>query len=65
MNQRLVHDTAVVMAKAILDIMKPCIREEEMRDAFSEFYVVCKAGIETFCIQQDRMQQRLLSKWWN
>jgi hypothetical protein len=59
MNQRLQHDAATAMAKALLDLVVPCLREEEHQDAFEEFYAVCKAGIEAFCIQQDRMQRRL------
>ena len=27
--------------------------------AFDEFYVIAKAGIEAFCIQENRMLQRL------
>jgi hypothetical protein len=59
MNQRLIHDTAMAMAQAILDLVAPCLREEEQMEAFGEFYIACKAGIEVFCIQQDRMRQRL------
>jgi hypothetical protein len=58
MNQGLMHDTALAMAQAILDLVKPCLREEERLEAFSEFYIACKAGLEAFCIQQDRMRQR-------
>jgi hypothetical protein len=59
MNQRLLHDAAVAMAQALLDIVKPCLREEERLDAFSEFYIVCKAGVEAYEIQKSRMLTRL------
>jgi hypothetical protein len=59
MNQRLVHDAAEAMAHALLDVVKPCIREEEWRDAVSEFYAVCKAGLEAYELRVDRMQKRL------
>jgi hypothetical protein len=58
-NERLIHDAAVSMSQAILDTVQPCLRQEERLDALSEFYVICKAGIEAFCIQQERMRVRL------
>ncbi len=59
MNDRLIHDAAVAMARAILDIIAPCIRPEERRDALEEFYTVCRSGIEAYEMQIDRMQKRL------
>jgi hypothetical protein len=47
------------MAKALLEIVQDCIREEEHRDALEEFYRVAHAGLEAFCIQDERMRQRL------
>jgi hypothetical protein len=58
-SDRLVHDAAVAMSQAILDIVTPCLRGEERLDALNEFYIVCKAGIEAFCIQQERLRVRL------
>jgi hypothetical protein len=59
MNQRLCHDAAFAMAKTLLDIVGPCIREEEQRDAFDEFYRVCLAGIEAYETHVARMESRL------
>ena len=59
MSNRLAHDAAYAMAKAILDVIAPTLREEEKRDAFAEFYQVCKAGIEAYELQVCRMQNRL------
>ena len=59
MSGRLTHDAAVAMAHALLDRVKPCLREEEWRLAFLEFYQICRAGIEAYNIQQDRMRQRM------
>jgi hypothetical protein len=56
---RLTHDVAIAMAKALLDVIAPALREEEQRDAFSEFYEICKAGIEAYEVQVCRMQKRL------
>jgi hypothetical protein len=58
-NERLVNDTVIAMAETLLDLISPSLREEEWRLAFDEFYVVCKAGIEAYCIQQDRLRERL------
>ncbi len=58
-NQRLQHDAAMAMAQAILDIVGGCLREDEHRDAFEEFVAVCKAGIESYDVMRNRMQQRL------
>jgi hypothetical protein len=58
-NQRLVHDAAVAMAHALLDLVVPLLREEEKLTAFNEFYVVCKAGIDAYELQVDRMHKRL------
>ena len=58
-NQRLIHDAAMAMTHTLVDLVAPCLREEERQDAFNEFYVVCQAGLEAFCIQQERMIHRL------
>lgn len=42
------HDTAVAIARAILDIVAPCLRPEERRDAFEEFYYAVSAGLEAY-----------------
>ncbi len=58
-HQRLIHDTAFAMATALIEIVGPCLRDEEQRDAFGEFYRVATAGIEAFVIQRNRELQRL------
>jgi hypothetical protein len=59
MNQRLIHDVAMAMAVAILELVEGCIRPEEQRDAFEEFYCACKAGLENYEMQRAGMTQRL------
>jgi hypothetical protein len=59
MKQRPIHNAAVAMAQAILDIVQPCLREDERLDALTEFYIVCKAGIEAYEMQKTRMLLRL------
>ena len=59
MPNRLIHDAAFAMAKALLDITSPCLHAEEQREAFREFYDVCRAGLEAYEVQTCRMQHRL------
>jgi hypothetical protein len=59
MNQRLQHDTAFALAHVLLGIVQNCIRKDERRDAFDAFYDACRAGIEAYEVQVDRMQQRM------
>ena len=47
------------MATALLDLVQNCIRDEERRDAFEEFYRVCLAGLEAHSIQEERLRHRL------
>jgi hypothetical protein len=47
------------MAHTLLDMVKPNIREEDWHLALQEFYTICRAGIEVYEIQQQRMLHRL------
>ncbi len=58
-SQHLIHDHAMALAKAILDIIAPCLREEEQREAFGQFYEACKAGFMHYEERADRMMRRL------
>lgn len=55
MDKKLMHDASVAMAHAILDLVSPCLREEEKLEALSNFYIVCQAGIESYCIKTEKM----------
>jgi hypothetical protein len=58
-NRSLLHDSAVVTAKALLEIIAPVLRDDEKRDVYEAFYSACKAGIEAYVIQRNREVQRL------
>jgi hypothetical protein len=58
-NQRLQHDTAVAIAKACLDVIASCVHPSCHKDAWDEFYLIAKSGIEAYEIHSERMQQRL------
>ena len=45
MCQRLQHDTAFALATVLLEIVENCIRPEEHRDAFDEFYEEIKQAL--------------------
>jgi hypothetical protein len=57
MNERLINDCAVAMAKHLVERLS--LRDEEKRDAFVEFYAVCKGGIECYEVQVNRLEHRL------
>ena len=60
MNERLTHDCAVALAHALLEVVEPCLTEEaDLRAAYDRFYLICKAGLDSYQIQQDRLAQRL------
>jgi hypothetical protein len=59
MNGELVHDAAMAMAQALLDIMRPCLDREERLNAFFQFYLACKAGLESYEIVNRRILIRL------
>lgn len=42
------HDAAIAIARMILEIISPCLRPEERRDAFEEFYGAVSAGLEAY-----------------
>ena len=47
------------MATALLEIVQSRIQQEDRRHAFAEFYRVCLAGLEAFCIQEEWMAHRM------
>jgi hypothetical protein len=58
-SQSLLHDHAFALATAILDMVAPCLREEEKREAFEMFYTAAKAAFESYETCADRMERRV------
>lgn len=58
-DQSIRHDCAVALAKAIVEIFLPLLRQEEYRDAFDEVHAAVKAGLTCYDLRRDRMSQRL------
>ena len=59
MNQSLQHDHAFALATAILEIVSPCLREEEQREAFNMFYEAAKSSLEHYEMMADRRMRRI------
>jgi hypothetical protein len=55
----LIHDHAWALAAAILEIVRPCLREEEQRDAFEMFLTASKGVLEKFAEASSRQTKRL------
>ncbi len=60
MCQRLQHDSAYALATALLEIIENCIRPDERRDAFEEFYAACKGAFECYETMKRREETRLM-----
>jgi hypothetical protein len=58
MNQRLIHDAAFILARELASRLN-LAREEQVEEAVEEFYLICRAALEGYEIQANRMQQRL------
>lgn len=59
MNQRLCHDCALMMTEHCIELLVNVLDEEQKLQARDGIFEICLAGIEAFCMQQERMQQRL------
>lgn len=57
--QSLQHDHAHALAVAILQMVTPCLREEEQREAFEMFYEAAKASFEHYEMMADRRMKRI------
>jgi hypothetical protein len=58
-NQRLIHDAAVAMSQALLDLMQPGLPYKERLKAIGEFYCICKPGLSSVEIMNKRAISRL------
>jgi len=58
-DERLIHDVAYATSWHILELIAGCISVEQHPDAFAAVVERVKAGIESFDIQNRRMEHRL------
>jgi hypothetical protein len=59
MNQRLVKDAAWELACQCTDVVEPCLRPDEVRDAFLELLELCRKGIEDYHRRAELLRSRL------
>lgn len=59
MHQRLANELVLRLARRALSIIAPCLREEEHRDAFSEFHDAFKEELLRYEDERERMLARL------
>lgn len=55
----LIHDHSWALATAILEMVKPCLREEEQREAFEMFLEASKAMLAKYEEAAARQAKRL------
>jgi hypothetical protein len=59
MKKSVQHDCAFAGAKACLEVVAGCIREEEHRDAAEAFYEIIKACLERFECKMESRDKRI------
>lgn len=59
MTQRLTNEVAFLMARELMGTMQNCLRPEEHRDAFEEFFEICRRGLNAHQTHADQMHGRL------
>ncbi len=58
-HPRLAHDCAHKYALRLLGLVANCLREEEYRDAFEEFYALVRECVEEYEEKRVREERRL------
>jgi hypothetical protein len=59
MHQRLANEFLLRLARRALQVIAPCLREEEWNDAFQEFVAAFKTELDWFQCEAKRMEARL------
>jgi hypothetical protein len=60
MNERLINQVSFDVALDVVRVFAPLLREEEQRrEAVSEVFEKIKAGIGWYCLETDRIRERL------
>jgi hypothetical protein len=58
-SQSLISDHAMALAKVIHEMVAPCLREEEQREAFRMIYEAAKATLLSYEKKADRMVRQV------
>jgi rubrerythrin len=59
MHERLLNEAARNVANNVVNVFAPLLRDEEKQDAYEEVIERVKAGIMWYCLECDRIRQRL------
>ncbi len=63
MNRRLINQAAFLMAQdELAGKLGSGLGEEELRQMFEECFKTCKAGLEAYCLEDQRIQHNLLEE---
>ena len=58
-SQSLITDHAMALGKAILEMVSPCLREEEQKEAFAMFVEAAKGMLLSYESKMDRLYRRV------
>ena len=58
-SQSLIHDYAMKLAAVSLEVVTPCLREEEQREAFNSLYDACIEVLRQYEKRASRMERRV------
>jgi len=58
-HQRLLNELVLALAHRALSVIAPCLREEEHRDTFDQFWEAFKEEVLLYEHKSDRMNARL------
>jgi hypothetical protein len=59
MSQSLLHEYAEKFARASIGIIAPCLREEEIKEAYGLFYEAAILALNEYESRAERQHQRL------
>ena len=58
-SQSLLNECAMRIAQACLNIVAPCLREEERKEAFAAFFDAVKPLLDEYETRAERMSRRV------
>ncbi len=59
MNRRLINQAAFLMACELAGKLGSGLGEEKLRQMFERRFETCRAGLEAYCLQEERKQNNL------
>ena len=59
MPNRLIHDESFLLARELVGSIRHLLREEEVADAFQEFYQLAMKAMQHYAEAEERRRKRL------